>query len=172
MNSSNTFRWLIPILPLLLLSIAWKIVIPTNAHDSKNALINFFERNHFAATERMVDGVPIIQAKADSCQLQVAKLAPDGSNRDLVRHLFKDTDRFFVVFRGRKYARQPVFLTVIDDIWSVSLGNLGLMSHVAPVIAVAANASCDAERLPWDELRHLSLTQTAKPQRILSDRES
>jgi hypothetical protein len=31
-----------------------------------------------------------------------------------------------------------------------------LTKHITPVIAVAANSSCDAERLPWDELRETS----------------
>jgi hypothetical protein len=153
-NSFSTFKWLAVILPLLLLSVAWKIVTAINQHEPKNALIDFFEHNHFVVTEQTLYGVLIIQAKADSCQLQAIRLAPDGSNGDLVRHLFDFTDRFFVVFNGRMYAQQPVFWTVINNVWSVSLGQLGLASHAAPIIGVAANPSCDAERLPWDELGH------------------
>lgn len=158
MSSSSAFKWLVLIASLLLLSIAWKIAAPINEYNvlPKNALIDFFERAHFVVTEQIVYGVPMILAKADSCQLQVTTLAPDGSNRDLVQDLFKGTDRSFVVFHGRVYTQQPVLWTAIDNIWSTCLRSLGLISHVAPVIAVAANASCDAERLPWDDLRHRS----------------
>ena len=156
MNSSSAPKWLVLIVPLLLLSIAWKIATPINDYNGlpKNALIDFFERAHFLVTEQNVYGVPMIEAKADSCQLQVASLAPDGSNRNFVQHLFEGKDRSFVVFHGRVYIEQPVLWTAIDNIWSMCLRNLGLINHVAPVIAVAANASCDAERLPWDDLRY------------------
>jgi hypothetical protein len=78
---------------------------------------------------------------------------PDGSNRDLVRHLAAGTDRSFVVFRGTVYTQQPILWTVLDYLWSRFLRELGLVRHITPVIAVAVNTSCNAERLPWGELQ-------------------
>ena len=153
MNSSGAFRW--SIAGVLLLTIGWKIAIqPDDPNYLKQDLIKFFERNHFnvVVTDEMVNDTPIIRATKASCHLQVARLTPDGSNRDLIRHLAAGTDRSFVVFRGTVYTQQPILLTVLDYLWSRFLRELRLISHITPVIAVAANSSCNAERLPWDEL--------------------
>lgn len=155
MNCSSAFRRLFPIVPLLLLSVAWKIAIaiPINKYEPKNVLIDFFKRKDFVVKEQIVAGFSVIKAKAKSCQLQATSLASEASARDEVRHLFEGMDRYFVVLHGRVYMQQPVLWTVITEIWSVCLRNLGLISHVPPVIAVAASESCNAEQLPWDELR-------------------
>lgn len=157
MNSSSTFKWSLAV--VLLLSITWKIAFPPdNQNPQKDGLVKFFERNKFdvALTEPIVNGAPIIRANTASCHLQIASLRPDGSDRDLFRHLITGTDRLFVVFRGRVYTQQPILWTVLNDIWSKHLHELGLIKHVTPVIAVVANSSCDLEQLPWDELRDVS----------------
>jgi hypothetical protein len=149
---SSAAKWLLTV--VLLLSIAWKITAFLRREpETQNNLISFLNRNHFVVTNQVVDGISIIEAVADSCHLQIADLHPDGSNQALTRRIFTDTDSFLVVFRGRLYAQQPIIWTMINNIWSRSLYELGLTDRVPPVIAVAANASCDAERLPWDELR-------------------
>ena len=153
MNSSSAFRWFIA--GVLLLTIAWKVAIrPDDQNYLKEDLIKFFERNHFnvVVTDEVVNFTPIIRATTASCQLQIARLTPDGSNRDLIRHLAAGTDRSFVVFRGAVYAQQPVFWTVLNYFWSRFLRELGLIEHITPVISVAVNSSCNAERLPWGEL--------------------
>lgn len=153
MNSSGAFRW--SIAGVLLLTIGWKIAIhPDDPNYLKEDLIKFFERNHFnvVVTDEMVNYTSIIRATTASCNLQVARLAPDGSNRDLIRHLAAGTDRSFVVFRGTVYTQQPILWTVLHYLWSRFLRELGLARHTTPVIAVAVNSSCNAERLPWGEL--------------------
>ena len=140
---------------VLLLSIGWKIAIqPDNPNYLKDDLIKFFERNHFnvVVTDEILNYTPIIRATTASCYLQIARFTPDGSNRDLIRHLAAGTDRSFVVFRGTVYAQQPILWTVLNYLWSRFLRELGLIRQITPVIAVAANFSCDAERLPWGEL--------------------
>ena len=140
---------------MLLLTIGWKIAIqPDDPNYLKEDLIKFFERNHFdVVTDEIVNDTPIIRATTASCHLQVARLTPDGSNRDLIRHLAAGTDRSFVVFRGTVYTQQPILWTVGDHLWSRFLRELGLVRHITPVIAVAVNSSCNAERLPWGELQ-------------------
>jgi hypothetical protein len=153
-NSSVAFRWSIAV--VLLLTIGWKIAIqPDDQTDLKDDLIKFLERNYFnvVVTDEIVN-TPIIRATTASCHLQIARLAPDGSNRDLIRHLAADTDRSFIVFRGTVYTRQPIFWTVLHHGWSRILRELGLIRHTTPVIAVAVNSSCTAE-LPWGELQGL-----------------
>ena len=141
---------------MLLLTIGWKITIqPDDQNHLKEDLINFFERNRFnvVVTDEIVNDTPIIRATTGPCQLQIARLTPDGSNRDLIRHLAAGADRSFIVFRGTVYTQQPISWTVLHYLWSRFLRELGLISHITPVIAVAVNSSCNAERLPWGELQ-------------------
>jgi hypothetical protein len=152
-NFSRTLRWSVAL--LVPLTLAWKIAIPPdNPDDLKEELVEFFERNGFnvAVTDEMVNYVPIIHATADSCRLLIARLTPDGSNRDLIRSVIGDTDRQFVVFRGSIYAQQPILWTVVHYLSSRFLRELGLIRDITPVIAVGANSSCDTDRLPWGEL--------------------
>lgn len=156
MSSSNLFKCFLAV--VFLLSVGLKIAMAPsiNNEDLKDDdLVDFLERNYFdiAVNVQKVNLVSIIHANTASCQLRIARLAVDGSNWDLVKHLAAGADRLFVVFRGRLYTQPPILLTVIDTLWSVFLRKLGLRKHIAPIIAVAASSSCDAERLPWGELR-------------------
>ena len=155
MNSSVAFRWSIAV--VLLLTVGWKVAIqPDDPNYLKEDLVKFFERNHFSVvvTDEMVNYTPIIRASTPSCDLQIARLTPDGSNQNLIRHFAKGADRSFVVFRGAVYRQQPIVWTVLYYVWSRFLRELGLIRHITPVIAVAVTTpSCDAERLPWDELQ-------------------
>jgi hypothetical protein len=151
-NSSSAFRCFIA--GALLLSIGWKIAIrPDDQNDLANDIIKFLERNHFSVvvTDDAVNYMPIIQATTAACHLQIARLTPDGSNRDLIRHFAAGRERTFVVFRGAVHAQQPVFWTVVNYLWSRFLRELGLIEHITPVISVAMNSSCNADHLPWDE---------------------
>ena len=95
-----------------------------------------------------------MRATTASCRLQILKLNPDGSDRDLVRHLAMGTDyRLFFVFRGTVYTQQPTLRTVLNHFWSRFLRVLGFIRHNTPVIAVLAGSSCAAEQLPWGELQ-------------------
>jgi hypothetical protein len=141
---------------MLLLAIGWKIAIePDDPNYLKEGLVKFLERNHFnvVVTDEVVNDTPIIQATTASCYLQIARLTPDGSNRNLIRHIAAGTDHSFVVFRGAVYAQQPVLWTVVNYLWSRFLRELGLIRHITPVVNVAVNSSCNAERLPWGELQ-------------------
>jgi hypothetical protein len=152
-SSSNAFKVLLAV--ALVASVAWKIVVAAEVStDWRNSLVGFFERNHFkvAVTEELATHLPIIRANGASCRLEIAKLAPDGSDQELVRHLAMGTDRLFFVVRGRVHTQRPTFLTQIDYLWMERLRELGLAKQVTPTIAVATNASCNAEQLPWAEL--------------------
>ena len=157
MNSSGGFKWFIVL--LVVPTLAWKAAMPADTPDSlKVELIDFLQRNHFdvVVTDTMINYQPVIQASSDTCRLQVARLTPDGSNRDLIRHITGGADRSFVVFRGQVHAEQPVFRTVVTSLAFRALRELGWTGHIAPVIAVAANSSCEAERLPWGEFHPTS----------------
>jgi hypothetical protein len=87
-----------------------------------------------------------------SCTLLVTRLIFDGSNRQLVESRLTNLDRRFVVFQGKIYAGQPIFLTVTDYLWSRFLAELGLGARELPAIAIGSDASCNAEFLPWADL--------------------
>ncbi|WP_454632731.1 hypothetical protein [Bradyrhizobium cenepequi] len=154
MSSSSAFRASIAI--VVLLAIGWKIAVPADDKSHlKQDLVEFLEARHFnvVVADQSVNDTPIIRATTATCQLQVARLTPDGSNANLIRHLAPGAEHSFVVFRGAVYTRQPVFWTVLDYLWSRFLRELGLVRHISPVISVTESSSCDAERLPWGELQ-------------------
>jgi hypothetical protein len=155
-NSLRTFRWSIAV--LLLLTVAWKLAVRPDSQDylTEN-LVSFFVRNRFdvLVSDEMVNYMPIVRASSAACDLQIARLTPDASNRDLIRHLTVGTDRSFVVFRGEVYAHQPIPWTVLNYLWSRFLRELGLTRHVTPIFAVTSNTSCNAESLPWHELQDI-----------------
>jgi len=137
---------------VLLFGLGWKVAIPADSPSYlKEDLVRFLERNNFdvVVSGEFVNYTPVIRASTANCQVQVARLTPDGSNRDLIRHLAADADRTFVVFRGGIYREQPVFWTVLDYLWSRFLRELGLARHLSPILHVAQSSSCTAERLPW-----------------------
>jgi hypothetical protein len=152
-SSSGLLKWCVGV--TLFLSITWKIAIrPDNQNDLKEALVEFLEGNHFnvVMSEEVVNGTLIIKANTGSCRLEIARLTPDGSNRDLIRGLTEEKENLYVVFGGQVYAKQPILWTVLSYIWSRSLREVGLVRHITPILAVAANASCNIEQLPWQEL--------------------
>jgi hypothetical protein len=145
------FRWSIAV--VLLLSIGWKAAIPLeNSSNLEKHLVDFFERNHFDVVVVDDATMRIIQATTASCRLQIARLTSDGWNRNLVQHVTARADRSFIVLRGKVYTEQHAPSMILEDLRSRFLRHLGIKSHIAPTIAVAANASCNAERLPWAEL--------------------
>ena len=152
MNSSRALRWYFAF--LLFLSVAWKMAIPReNPNDLTDELVKFLERNHFSVAVTDANYTQTIHASTSSCRLEIAELTPDGSNRNLVQDLARGADRVFIVFRGAVYERQPTFSTMSAYFWSRFLRELGLIRHITPVLAVATNSACEAERLPWGELR-------------------
>ena len=122
------------------------------AHESKINIVEFLSRHKFDITERIVADIPVIDATAGACRMIVVEASPDGWMRDFIHHILGPTEHQFIVFRGNIYTEQPTWLTLTDQWWSKSLRKLGLARRDAPVVAVSATESCDAERLPWDEL--------------------
>jgi hypothetical protein len=154
-SSSSAFKSLL--IFALALSVAWKIAIFFHVGPRQNYdLANFLRQNHFTIdeTEKVVDGWPIVQATMASCRVQITRLAANGSDQARVRNSFDSDGRHsFVVFRGGVYPQQPVFWTSLDSLLSRHLQELGFVRDPAPVLAVAADSSCNAERLPWNELQ-------------------
>jgi len=154
MSCSPALKWFIVI--LLPLTLAWKLTVrPDDPSELNDNLVEFFARHHFGVvvTEDDMGQSPIIQATAGACRLLAGKISSDGGNWQLPRRFAAPTDHVFVVFHGRVYSNQPMLLTAASDLWSRFLRRTGLLRQQSSVVAVVASATCDAEGLPWEELR-------------------
>ena len=160
MTSFPRFKWLVLVL-LLAATLGWKVVARSavgdqpSERDIQGQVAEFLARQHFgvSVSDQVEDGKPSIAASSGSCRMLVAKSPALGWDRDLIRRYAEPDDHLFVVFRGHVYADQPTFLTVFDALWSRFRRELGLRVEANPVLAVVAKTSCQAERLPWDQLR-------------------
>jgi hypothetical protein len=157
-NCSRVLKWfLILALPLTLGS---KLIVRPdrslpNETDVQQKVAEFFARQHFtvALSDQPIEGKPMIRASAGPCRILVANPNPIAWDSDVIRGMATAADRVFVVFRGRTYKEQPTWLTVPHFLWSRLQRELGLRAQAAPLLAVIATTNCDAERLPWSELR-------------------
>lgn len=148
---SSAFNWLIII--LLPTTIGWKaIVTPENPTEVQDAIVQFLVGQQFEVrvTDETIEYTPIIEAKDHDCRLRVVRVSPLGHQVDLVRKASAQDQHLFFVFRGRVYREQPVRQTLISYFWFRFLRELGLVTRVPPVLAVAT--TCAAEQLPWSNL--------------------
>jgi hypothetical protein len=160
---SPAFKW--SVIVLIPLTIGWKLVSEEQASDqSKIDISEFLSHHKFDITRRTVAGVPVIDATAGMCRMTVVEAAPDGWMRDFIRDILGATEHRFTVFRGNIYREHPALLTLTDYWWSKSLRKLGLARRDAPVISVSATESCDAERLPWNELSSQDVRDELPPE--------
>lgn len=160
---SPVLRW--SLLILLVLSLGWKVVavqpddysgFEEKEADGKRKIAEFLVRQHFTAfvPEKTMTDLPVVRATAGACRMFVIKSSYDGSDHDrIVRGYASATDTVFVVFGGQIYAEQPTLLTVSDFLWARFRRQLlGLRVEARTVLVVIATKSCEAERLPWNEL--------------------
>lgn len=157
-KSSRALKYLI-LLVFLSLSLGWKVVAratreePPSDRSIQVRVAEFLVRQHFSISmlEHAEEGKPIVTANSGSCRILVMKSPALGWDRDLVRRYASAEDQIFVVFRGRVYADQPTFRTVLDTLWSRFQMELGFSAWPSPVFAVVARTGCEADRLPWDK---------------------
>jgi len=150
---SPALKWLV--LLLLPLSLGWKLAVhPDYTDDLTDKVATFLSGHGFKVVVGKIQmpGAPYIIATRGGCQILVARPSYRGSDDDMIRRRASATDRVLIVFGGKVYTEQPTWLTVPDYLWAKFLGELGFKPHPASLIAVIAQKSCDAERLPWSEL--------------------
>jgi hypothetical protein len=148
---SSAFKWLTII--LLPTTIGWKAVVtPEDPTEVQNAIVQFLvgQRFEVRVTDETIEYTPIIEATDQDCRLRVVRVSPLGHQMDLVRKASAQDQHLFYVFRGRVYREQPVRQTLISYFWFRFLRELGIVTRVPPVLAVAT--SCAAEQLPWNSL--------------------
>jgi hypothetical protein len=155
---STALKWLV--LPLLGLSLAWKLAVrpgdspSTVERDLQLDVAQFLARQHFIVTtsNEIQEGQPDIRATAGVCRILIAQSPVMGSDRDMLGRLATADDRVFVVFHGKVYQEQPTWLTVPSSLWARFQRQLGFKVQTSAVLTVVATATCDAERLPWEQL--------------------
>jgi hypothetical protein len=160
---SLALRWII--IPLLLLTLGWKVAVQLSGSQeggqlgglgtkASSKIAEFLVRQRFIVTtfQNAQVGEPAIQASAGDCRILIAESRSEGSDQDRLRHYATARDAVFVVFGGRIYAEQPTWLTTFDYLWSKFLRELGSKAPATPVLTVIATKSCGAERLPWHQL--------------------
>ena len=148
-------KWLLVLLLLLALSLAWKSAIRRDySSNLEDKIGTFLVRNGFIVTvsEEMIRDKRTFRATKAACRMLVTEISPRGWERDIINSRATGADQVFIVFGGKIYAEQPTWLTASDFLWYKILSELGLNVRPTPTIAVMTTKSCDAERLPWYEL--------------------
>ena len=157
MNCSRALKWLVVV--LLPLTVGWKLLVYANDTSdpivkAEDKVVRFLSSHQFklVGIQKMTGELPVVYATAGTCNMFVAVTSSRGWHRDMIRDLTKPSDQNFIVFRGRVYSEQPMFLTITDFLWSKLLNQLGFPVYASPVLAVVATKDCDADRLPWRDL--------------------
>jgi hypothetical protein len=165
MTWSSSLKWSALLALLLLLTLGWKwaVISYGGASDpgepeekvAAREVAAFLARNQFsvAGPREVVFGMQVLEANAGLCRMRVAISGSRGWHRDLIRNMTSSADRTFVVFQGSIYPEQPMWRTVPDFLWSRLVAGLGFSVRSSPVVTVLAAPNCEAESLPWSEVR-------------------
>ena len=132
---------------LLPLTLVWKIMVyPSDRPGQEQVPIQ-------GRIGESAQAEPTVQATSSGCRILVAESPSEGWGRDITRLYATPEDAVFVVYDGKIYSEQPTWLTVYDTLWSKFPRALGLKVKTNPILSVVATKACEAERLPWSELR-------------------
>jgi hypothetical protein len=151
-KTTPAFKWsLILLIPL---TFTWKLLPESPAtYEMQGHIVRFLTAHGFNIVEHTFVGtVQIVHAIKGDCSAILAEASLDGSTRDVMQHVDPMMDQHFVVFRGKVYDGQPVWLTATEDSWTRYLRRLRISQPVMPPVMVAESRSCAAEQLPWAEL--------------------
>jgi hypothetical protein len=148
-----------PALKLLLavflpLTLFWKLTVKAdNGNHPEDDVTAFLARQGFQ--EVVTDDLNFrgIRAVNGACHMRIIMPSYYGADRDIIRDLVTANETLIFVHQGRVYQEQPILLTLSAELWARALGKIGLPDRRTPVLAVIAHRQCDADRLPWGELR-------------------
>ena len=153
MNYSSMLKGILVL--LILFSLGWKSAVhrdySSNLEDKIRSFLTTNQFN-FAVSEEMIRDKRTFRATKPACRMLVTEISPRGWERDTINKSATTVDQVFIVFGGRIYPEQPIWLTAADFLRYKVLSELGSKLRPTPVIAVIATKTCDAERLPWHEL--------------------
>jgi len=131
--------------------------------EFKHQISDFLRDQRFQVTEleEVMNGMPVLHASSKMCNVRVMKASSQGWNRDMVMNRASAKDRVVFVFRGVVYREQPVWLTVVGDLWGKFLRSLGLSHNRSHVLGVVATPGCNIEQLPWYDLERALTSMSA-----------
>jgi hypothetical protein len=151
-NFSPALKWLIAI--FLPLTLAWKLTVNAGSNDHlEDDVMSFLTRHGLHAVVAEDTNFRGILAVNSRCRMRVMIAFNDGEDRDMMRSLVTADESLIFVHQGKVYQEQPTLLTASAELWTRPLRKMGLTDRRASVLAVVAQRQCDADRLPWDELR-------------------
>lgn len=139
---------------LLPLTLFWKLTVKAdNTDHPEDDVIAFLARQgfHDVVTEDL--NFHGIRAVNGTCHMRIMMPSYFGADRDIIRDLVAADETLTFVHQGRVYRELPILLTVSAELWARALRKMGLAGGHMPVLAVAAQRQCEADRMPWDQLR-------------------
>jgi hypothetical protein len=144
------------VLVALTLGLKWAAAMrePSNVEDARLSVPEFLARQHFAVSvpeKAASEGSSTIRATTPGCRMLVTNSSVFGWDRDVVARSATAGDRVFVVYRGSLYTEWPSWL-IASYLWSRFLREMGAKVQPVSLLIVVAETSCDAERLPWDQV--------------------
>ncbi len=148
-----------PALKLLLavflpLTLFWKLTVKAANDDRpRDDVIAFLARQGFQEIVTEDLNFRGIRAANGTCRMRIIMPSYYGADRDMIRNLVTADDTLIFVHRGSVYQEQPILLIVSAELWARALRKMGLAGGHMPVLAVVAQRQCEADRLPWDQLR-------------------
>jgi hypothetical protein len=148
---SPAFKWFIAL--LLPLTLVWKLTLRAEDSSSlENAITGFLIHQDFAVS-KLEQGFPVIRATRKTCRMFIMQASPDGWNQDIINNFATEADHIFIVFRGKIYNSKVGWKILSSYLISEVLYRLRLVGHQDTAIAVIAPSVCEADRLPWDNVR-------------------
>jgi hypothetical protein len=149
---SPALKWLIAI--LLPLTLAWKLTVKADRNDRREEdVIAFLTRQGFHTVVAEDTNFRRILAVNNTCRMRVMIASSDGADRDMTRSLVAADESLIFIHQGKVYQEQPILLTVSAQMWARALRKMGVTDRHEFVLAVVAERQCQADRLPWDQLK-------------------
>jgi hypothetical protein len=162
-SCSRALKWFVAL--VLVLTLGWKwadsafaptpSLIEAEEKSAEFKVTQFLLRNHFRVEEsrEVVFGMQLLVVTSVLCKMNVVLSSSRGWHRDLIGNLSAGSAQSFVVFAGEIYPEQPMLRTIPDFLVARFLTGLGFRVRPTPVITVIAGPNCDADRLPWRDMR-------------------
>ncbi len=94
----------------------------------------------------------IVSASRGACRLILGEYPPHSEMKDVYAALAKPVGPLRFVYRGGVYEAEPKMRSLFEQFLWREMGRVGIAAPRAPVLAFAASASCDIEKIDWHEV--------------------
>lgn len=108
-------------------------------------------------THRTVTGLgTLVRGQRGACRIMLTEYPPHGTTAEVVNGWSRRTGPLMFAWQGSLRDEAPKLQPLLTFYVQRELRRLGFHPSIKPVIAVAASAACDLDRLPWSELARIS----------------